>query len=1450
MNRQTFNACCVLETSNLVVFDSIQSQPAQSRPPGLPCSWMRRCRGVWLSALLLLLICGTASAQLVKVVGWQNGVPALAANVQTVTGLDLDDSTTVLVVGLYGDNAPVNNGFTAVTFGGVPPTGLINNAVNGGGSTRAAMAYWINPNTAAGQTLSFTYTTPFAGYYWAYQLSNVDTNAPVATSGAQIQFGTSTSLTTLTNNSFVVSYFAGNNGQNGLSPSPPLIQTSTTIVNAPAGAAMASATNHIVTPGLQNIGWILPPGNTLAQYGAGAFAFQPLNIGAPIVGGSISPAVTAPGGDFVVTVTLDPFRYGNVTNVSIDLSSIGGPAVNALVQTASTNVYTNTFIIPGGAPLVTTNLIVTAKQDAAPITGIGAVSITIAAPTLPALTRDTRPPAPGLNMYVGQGVTFSALFSAPGFVTYNWQKSADGITYTDIPGATSNTYTISSATLSDAGYYQLQCTNFLGATLSTPVQVTVTTPSPGSFLWSAPIPFGGLTAEQILTNFPANNKIAGAMVAQNGGNPISVILTNAGNRSVVFAAANAWASLSGGAAYILNASTNNTGNSTFNSVLNRGYNNNAIHTITLGNLQVGQQYQVQLFALDNRPGLTPDGSLQLTTFTDPLDGIGNTSAPHAMADNVYLLGTFTASSTEMTINQNLPDAVGNFNALVLRTVGFDSRPYFTVQPRDTNFFAGARVALVGSAAGDTTIASPAITYQWAAGPVGGPYSNLTEGSKYVGVTTTTLIVSNLVASDATPVYVLKATSGGGTTTSRETRIYVQSLPPAPPANSFAGAVLALTNNPNSRLIGLWQLNEVEDPSTGNLLAHDASGKGRHGIYGTTSQNKFNSVLSPQPSPYGGFASGQGALQTGGTGTGDATSVVNLPPLFITNGVATTIAMWIYPTALAPNLGGLLFNRGTDQSGFGFGGTQGGPSNQRNLGFLWNNLDGEATYQYNSGLFPVDNQWNFVVLVIRTNAATFYLNYVDENGAAFFGKAADTAARYSQNNWSGNPIWIGGDPTAGTSIFPGRISSVAVFNSALDDDQIYNLFVAGFQTAGFPASIVQQPPATITNYVGYTMQLNTVPGGSKPITNQWKFNGVDLVDGWFNGSLITGSKSNVLTIQKVSTYYQGTYTLAVTNFLGGALSSNANVYIETPQAPPGANLIGRWFDGTTSLADVSGFSPAGTHNAYGDGAQGTNYVFTNSVPPGKTGASLRLFGGTSMGITNTLPGDSGYLTTFDDAIAASFSVSAWARGQPNAWNPFVSKNGETEGWQLRRSAGANAVFTLRGTGGTIDPAGAAGGSGADGAWHHYVGTYDQATGTRVLYVDGIMQNVSTGDGPYTPALGSRLVLGGRSLPTTTPPGGIDANANFTQGFLYDVRIYNIALTGPQQAYLAAIPASLPPQTISASATSPGQMVLSWLNGGQLLQSTNVLGPWVTNLAATPPYTVQTTNSAEFYRVQFP
>ena len=99
-----------------------------------------------------------------------------------------------------------------------------------------------------------------------------------------------------------------------------------------------------------------------------------------------------------------------------------------------------------------------------------------------------------------------------------------------------------------------------------------------------------------------------------------------------------------------------------------------------------------------------------------------------------------------------------------------------------------------------------------------------------------------------------------------------------------------------------------------------------------------------------------------------------------------------------------------------------------------------------------------------------------------------------------------------------------------------------------------------------------------------------------------------------------------------------------------------------------------------------------------------------------------MNTYDDVIRSKFTIAFWAKGFPGTWAGWVSKRGEDGiGWQLRRMGGDPiAGFTMRGIdnedgwGSTINV--------NDTSWHHYAGVWNQATGTRTLYVDGVLSHV--------------------------------------------------------------------------------------------------------------------------------
>jgi hypothetical protein len=145
------------------------------------------------------------------------------------------------------------------------------------------------------------------------------------------------------------------------------------------------------------------------------------------------------------------------------------------------------------------------------------------------------------------------------------------------------------------------------------------------------------------------------------------------------------------------------------------------------------------------------------------------------------------------------------------------------------------------------------------------------------------------------------------------------------------------------------------------------------------------------------------------------------------------------------------------------------------------------------------------------------------------------------------------------------TGAAIYNHALIETQLQRMFGAGVGITGnFPPSFATQPPATNTTYPGFTLQISATSSGTTPITNQWQFNGTNLVDGIYNGALITGSTSNVLTIAGITTNNQGVYNLVLSNPVTSVASSNAVVTLLSTVAPPGpANLIGAWLNGVST-----------------------------------------------------------------------------------------------------------------------------------------------------------------------------------------------------------------------------------------------------------------------------------------------
>lgn len=156
------------------------------------------------------------------------------------------------------------------------------------------------------------------------------------------------------------------------------------------------------------------------------------------------------------------------------------------------------------------------------------------------------------------------------------------------------------------------------------------------------------------------------------------------------------------------------------------------------------------------------------------------------------------------------------------------------------------------------------------------------------------------------------------------------------------------------------------------------------------------------------------------------------------------------------------------------------------------------------------------------------------GTATFGvTATGTAPLFYQWNFNGTNI----DSATNTSLILTNVQTNQAGNYAVVVANAYGSATSSnaLLTVGF-APIITVQPASSTNLVGTTATFSVTASGSTPLTYQWKKNGAN----------IGGATGTNFVITSVTTNDAGSYSVAVTNAFGSALSSNA---VLTALAPP-------------------------------------------------------------------------------------------------------------------------------------------------------------------------------------------------------------------------------------------------------------------------------------------------------------
>ena len=452
---------------------------------------------------------------------------------------------------------------------------------------------------------------------------------------------------------------------------------------------------------------------------------------------------------------------------------------------------------------------------------------------------------------IDQSLTTSFTVAASGTapLSYRWQRGSVGSGgFTNVPansryaGLASPTLTINNLNVGDTADYQVIVANAAGSVTSTPpatLSVLAVTPQ---FVWSMPA---------AITTADATLNQAGTVVgaATFGTSPAIVVLTNG---SSIYFSTNATVASATGNGTATGAFSGNTSNGVFNAVLNAFNYDNGPKTITVGGLVSGRQYAVQLFALENRSGLTT----RQANFQDPNDG-GDYSDIFNLGDNVYTIATFTASGPTATLQENLPTSgYGNINALVVRQLsGLPLAPVIVAEPATTAVYAGDTAQLTVGATGT------ALQYQWQSAPTGtGNFSNLANGGNVSGVTTAQLTLTSANAANAADYRVIISNGSGSVTSSPNATLTIR--------------------NTAANLIHRWNFNE-----TSGTIAHDSVGTANGTLVsGTGTSASFNGT-------------GQVALSNPGLQTTGAGSYVAIPGGLVTSLSAVTFELWYNNTGL-------------------------------------------------------------------------------------------------------------------------------------------------------------------------------------------------------------------------------------------------------------------------------------------------------------------------------------------------------------------------------------------------------------------------------------------------------------------------------------------------------------------------------------------------------------------------
>jgi uncharacterized repeat protein (TIGR03803 family) len=494
----------------------------------------------------------------------------------------------------------------------------------------------------------------------------------------------------------------------------------------------------------------------------------------------------------------------------------------------------------------------------------------------------------------------------------------------------------------------------------------------------------------------------------------------------------------------------------------------------------------------------------------------------------------------------------------------------------------------------------------------------------------------------------------------------------------------------------------------------------------------------------------------------------------------------------------------------------------------NGADYATFYSFSSGREPTSG-----LTLLGTNLfGTTYSGGANSSGT-IFGISTSSANTFSNyynfaviiNTGSPDPANSGGAGPYGGLIFSGNsLYGTAAQGGAYGYGDVFQLTVPASILSSIPAQLQTDVQTPFYAYIGGSTSNSVAVTGSN-LGYHWQFNGTNLTD----GSNITGSQSNVLTLSNVQTSEAGNYQAVITNSAGSITSSVAALTV-VGGYPVG--FVSSGFGWTGNLTGANTITPIFSGGVVtltdADSAEARSYFF--DVP--------EYIGGFEASFTYQSSGaadGAAFVLQNDPRGTAALGSDGGYLGVGGTG--LITPSAELE-LNLYTANGENTGYTFLTNGLT----GIAGGNGN----YHPIGSINLASDDPIdinmYYALGQLALTFTDTVAHT-TFSTNLYVGN----LTNIVGGATAYVGFTGGDGSDTSVQTISNFSFT---------SVPPAGINISSKNT---VISWptsVTGYTLQENTNLVsGTWVsvtngqTVVNGQNMVTIPMTTSNEFYRLIF-